>query len=74
MLLPATVLIAPEDLVTDYTIHVRHKGRWINVRCVNDLQAAEMLAEKAHRRSGLATEVRDSDGGVVMAFEPPVHV
>lgn len=72
MLFSATVQMTPEDLEQlnpYYSIHVRHRGRWISVRTVRERPSAEMLASTIYRRSGLPIEVRDSDGAVVTTFE-----
>lgn len=66
-----TTVIAPEDLLTaHYSIHVRHLGRWLRATQLDSLREAEIVAEEAHRRSGLPIEVRSEFGAVCLAFEP----
>lgn len=71
MLMARTTLITPDDLVgTRYSIHVRHLGSWMRATEMDSLREAEIVAEVAHRRSGLPIEVRSETGAVCLAFEP----
>ena len=71
---PSTVsftLPESESQTADFHMFVKHRGRWIETIAYRSLQEAEMMAELAHQRSGLATEIRDADGLVLLAFDPP---
>ena len=71
MSLSHTVLV--DDLGTDakqYTVHVKYNDRWMCATHLESLRDAELVAEAAHRRSGLPIEVRTADRELVMAFEP----
>lgn len=71
MSLAATVVI--EDLptpTTQYAVHVKYNGRWICATWLDSMREAEVVAEAAHRRSGLPIEVRTLDRELVIAFEP----
>ena len=71
MALTSTVLI--EDLeaeATQYTVHVKYQERWMCATFMDSLRDAELVAEAAHRRSGLPVEVRRQDHTLVCAFEP----
>lgn len=66
-----TLLTAGESSIgTRYSIHVRHLGRWIRATQMDSLREAQIVAETAHRRSGLPIEVRNGSGAVSLAFEP----
>jgi hypothetical protein len=71
-----TTVLLPEDLdfdSADYTVHVKHLGRWVRASTATTLSRAEDMADTAHRRSNLPVEVRDALGVVVLAYEPPCH-
>lgn len=71
---PSKTLVLPENFDFDhleYTVHVRHHGRWVQACSAKTLSDAEAMADTAHRRSNLPVEVRDAHGLVVLAFEPP---
>ncbi len=65
------MLMTPDELdTTCYSIHVRHLGRWMRATELDSLREAGIVAEVAHRRSGLPIEVRNDAGAVCLAFEP----
>lgn len=71
MSLSSTVLV--DDLATEstqYTVHVKYNDRWVCATQLDTLRDAELVAEAAHRRSGLPIEVRSMDRTLLMAFEP----
>ena len=70
----STTVLLPESFDfdrADYTVHVKHLGRWVRASTATTLSRAEELADTAHRRSNLPVEVRDALGVVVLALEPP---
>jgi hypothetical protein len=74
---PSKTIILPENFDfehVEYTVHVRHHGRWVQASSAKTLSEAESMADAAHRRSDLPVEIRDAQGLVVLAFEPPSHV
>jgi len=72
MLIAPTARTTRDNFVaTRYSIHVRHLGRWMRATEMDSLREAEIVAEVAHRRSGLPIEVRSETGAVCLAFEPP---
>ena len=72
MSLSSTVLIDDIEPQTDqYAVHVKYNDRWMCATYLDSLRDAEVVAETAHRRSGLPIEVRTMDRTLIMAFEPP---
>ncbi len=67
----STVVLPLPSLQTDYGVYLRHHGRWIRAASTHVLHHAETMAEESHRRSNLPIEIRDADGNVVTAFDPP---
>lgn len=71
MSLSSTVVVHDlESTPTQYAVHVKYQDRWMCATYLDSLRDAELVAEAAHRRSGLPIEVRDMDRTLVMAFEP----
>ena len=71
MSLSSTVLINDlESQADQFAIHVKYNDHWMCATYLDSLRDAEVVAEAAHRRSGLPVEVRTMDRTLVMAFEP----
>ncbi|REJ89363.1 MAG: hypothetical protein DWQ34_11710 [Planctomycetota bacterium] len=64
-------LTEAESYTEEFYMFVKHRERWIQTVVYSSIQEAETMAELAHHRSGLPTEVRAADGAVLLAFDPP---